>query len=739
MLWYVSTGCGCTHLATTAQSKMADDDSHIYKVPRPVRSHSFTTHSPTPSLPICMPTPHAGQTIYTQNQVYAVRLPLIPSSAPPALPPRNSVSNSLPSGWNSESASPTFQLLPQLPVPLQEPGSRGGSPKRQTADSSKMLLPRFGSFKEKSTKVGMKSLLGQAKRRFSEDTASSSTQHLSVAGRLSEGDNSCTPSPLPGMCLTLGKLTDKYVHSFPFQVKAMQSYSFQASQLTIVDSDFYNLYFIKQQQFVSMQDSLGSYYTIPLNSAVQFGYINQSDRKSNPHTLGYKSYNKVADLLALSELEMPKVICAQQPYKGQSGKCSLEENEVLAILQIRKSKLSGRKYLKVYSFKTKSKKSLYHDCLGHFTTNPAHLRLWLTDMASVSASIFPCQAVIYLEKRFTSALKSFPSTLLQADSFVTLVELKTQNSIIASLVAPQSGQNAVSHSTLLDIPVNGLLSNLQVEVQTPHNSDILHEETRRIYEGLDITSLQSLDDGITDRAYDTKCLFYTILRKGSEQVGVTLLVPRAAYQNRAPELIAATHNNTEAPTDLEHESDSDNEHYEKLSDWVDAVQHNMAPAFPMCSTDTPSVSSPSPCLSSGYHSHDTTPHRPHLSDNPLSSDTSGTTATHTEEDYELMELPKLRGHYYVPPMQSDGFGLDVPNLRRTVKLLEDRIVPLEKKVAEHQQLQALVRSLSARIVKLEKQLMPHQRQPSSTTAHSHSASIQNISHLRSLDTSQVRV
>lgn len=722
----------------TAQSNMSEDDYHIYKVPRPVRSHSFTTHSPTPSLPIRMPAPHAGHTIYTQNQLYAVRLPLIPSSAPPALPPRNSVSNSLSN--SIDSASPTFQTLPLLPVPLQEPGSRGASPKRQATDLSKILLPRFGSFKEKSTKVGMRSLLSQAKRRFSEDTTSSSTQHLSVAGRLSEGDNSYT-APLPGTCLTLGKLTENYVHSFPFEVKAMQSYSFQASQLTIVDLDLYNLYFVKQQQFVSMQDSLGSYYTIPLNSAVQFGYINQSDRKSKSHTLAYKSYNKVADLLALNELEMPQVICAQQAYKGQSGKCSLEENEVLVILQIRKSKLSGRKYLKVYSFKTKSKKSLCHDCVGHFTTNPAHLRLWLTDMASVSASIFPCQAVIYLEKRFTSALKSFPSTLLQADSFVTLVELKTQNSIIASLVTSQSGQSTASQPTLLDIPVTGLLSNLQVEVQTPHNSDTLHAEARRIYEGLDITSLQSLDDGITDRAYDTKCLFYTILRRGSEQVGLTLLVPRAAYQNRAPEKIAATHNETEAPTDLDHDSDSDNEHYEKLSDWVDAVQHNVAPAFPICSTDTHFMSSPSPCLSSGYHSQDTTSRRPHLPNNTLPNDTSpATTATHTEEDYELMELPihQLPEHYHLPPMQSDGFSLDVSNLRRTVKLLEDRIVPLEKKVAEHQQLQALVRSLSARIVKLEKQLIPHRLQ-SISAAQNHSASIQNVSHLRSLDTSQVRI
>ena len=111
--------------------------------------------------------------------------------------------------------------------------------------------------------------------------------------------------------------------------------------------------------------------------------------------------------------------------------------------------------------------------------------------------------IIYLEKRFTSALKSFPTTLLQADSYVTLTELNTQPSIIASRVVPY-----LSQATLLVLPMTGLLSNLQIELLAPHSSESLHSAARRAYEGLDITSLQSLDDGISERAYSTKCLFY---------------------------------------------------------------------------------------------------------------------------------------------------------------------------------------------------------------------------------------
>ena len=628
--------------------------------------------------------------------------------------------------------------------PKREPGSSiSGTPTKRWpwwGDPSK-TLPRFGSFKDKSAKsvTAVRGLLGQAKRRFGDDAVVASSAAATDAVR--DGEST---QPLAGCTLTLGKLTENHTHSFPFQVKAMQSYSFQASQLTIMNSDQYKLFFVKQQQFVSMQDSLGTSYTIPLNSAVQFGYINPSDRKHTPHTLAYKSYTKVADLMALSDREMPRIVCAQSTHKSQSKKSSLEENEVLLILQIRKSKLTGRKYLKVYSFATKSKKSLYHDCVGHFTTNPAHLRLWLTDMANISASIFPCQAVIYLEKRFTSALKSFPSTLLKADSFVTLKEMKTQKSIVASLVTEQGA----SQPTLLDIPVAGFLSNLRIEMQTPHDIEALQAETRKIYEGLDITSLQSLDDGITDRAYNTKCLFYTILRKGSEQEGVELLIPGSAYQNRAPEqLVASDHIKISA--DLDHDSDSDNEHYEKLSDWVGTEQVSLAPAFPMPATllpDTQSVSSTSPSLSSGFHSLSTQEKdmatTPRLAHRKLSTSLNSATVNN-EEDYEMMELPVHSPehlHYNVPAaMHGDHFDLDLSDLRRAVTLLEDRIVPLEKKVAEHHQLQQLVRSLSARISKLEKQLMPHTHPTTAPQTHSASVKATNLALLRSLDTSQVRV
>ena len=378
-----------------------NEEQHIYNIPRPSRSQSFTVGCATPPPPIRVP----EQTVYIHNQLYSAHLSTIPTSAPPSLPPRNFTTalrdangSNLPPLPLLPPPLPSLPSFPTLPTTTNTQESVfGSSPSKKRW---KNTIPHFGSFKEKTKRADYGV---QTMRRLSTEYVASSTAER---------------EPHAGTILTLGRLAENHPHSFPFQVKVLQSYSFQASQLTITESEVYQLLLVKQQQFVSMQDRLGMSYSIPLNSAVQFGYVNSSDRRSSAHSLAYKSYTKVADILALGDRDMPRVMCAQQTHKGQNEKCSVEENEILLILQARKGKLSGRKYLKLYSFSTHSKKNLYPDCVGHFTTNPAHLRLWLTDMVNIPTNIFPCQAVIYLERRFTSSLNSFPSTLLQADSYV---------------------------------------------------------------------------------------------------------------------------------------------------------------------------------------------------------------------------------------------------------------------------------------------------------------------------------
>ena len=545
-------------------------------------------------------------------------------------------------------------------------------------------------------------------------------------------DKVVVSQPVPGSTFTLLDLAENQTHSFPLQVRVLQQSSHQqAVQSAVCESEVYNLLLVKQQQSVCVEDILGTSYSIPLNSAVQFGYINATDRRTNPHSLEYKSYTSVADLLCLNEHQMPRVVCSQVAHRGQSGKCSVEDGEVLLVLQAQKNKLSSRKHLKVFSFTTRSKKHLNHDCVGHFTTNPAHLRLWLTDIVNSPSSVLPCQAVVYLEKRFTSSLKSFPSTLLQADSFVTLTELQSHTSIIASLVSPQhqtdpsSPHSAPPYSTqplyqptLLDLPLSGPLSSLQIELQTPYDTAALHSTARSLYEDLIPSLLHSLDDGGTNGTYHMQRVFNAVLRRGSELVGVDLLKPSSAYHDMPPETVTVS----KVPVTLEPDSDCNNEHYEKISDWL---APDLAP--PLADACSPSS------LSSGFHS------LPRVlaaasSSVPYSPSPQQPT-TYAEEEYELVDTDL---HLPPPPHEQDDLDCDLTDLHTAVRMLEERIVPLEQRVAHHQHLQALVRALSARVATLERQLQPPSQRHTST-ATSHVGKGANRTYLCSLSQSQVRV
>lgn len=576
----------------------------------------------------------------------------------------------------------------------------------------------------------------QMKRRSSDDSAvvmsststpSSLSEERPVQFDLSptEGDRSFS---LLSNYLTLGELVEKHAHSFPFQVKAKQSYSFQASQITILNSDVYNLYFVKKQKVVTMQDKLGSSYTVPVNSAVQFGYINPSDSIARHRSLAYKSFAKVSDLMALSAAEMPKVVCAQKEFKGQNKKSSLEQHEVLLIIQTQRNKLSGKKYLKVYSFLTKSRKTLPAECCAQFTTNPGHLRLRLTDLVEVAPDFFPLQAVIYLEKRFTSSLRDFPSTLLHPESYVTLTEMKTQQTVVAS-PANDLSSNSLS-PPLLDIPVRGSLANLQIEVlSSSQNNDALNAEARKIYEELDISSLQSLEDSATDRAYSTQCLFHTILQKGAERAGMIIVPPVAACQNQMPE---ETIPDTRMLPDWDQESESEEEHYEKLRDWATSdLQSEGSLVLPY---DAQSTSSASPSTSFVSHSLFTPVsvgrmhHYKTLSNSPRDSWLSPHPTS--DEDYEVMDAA-------VHPEGRHFKKETISELRTAVQLLEDRVEIVEKRVPEYFELKSMIKALCSRVESLERHLPSFTNHIASGFETPQTPST-NLAYLQSLDISQVR-
>ena len=720
------------------------DEHHIYKVPRSVIGPSYITHPPSPPLSVRIPSQQP--TASTNTMAYSHSFPAQQAciDTPPLPPPRNRSMSE-----HSTPVIPHEQRHIVLSPPIHETSTFPVITQTKRWFSSQKPF-KFSSFREKRNipVLPVRGVWSQYKRRCSDDLVDTANGANTFSSRaedrpLEQFDLSPTESDksfqsLPPTRLSLGQLVDGYAHSFPYRIKAKQSYIFQASHLSIFNSNMYNLYFIKQQQVIIMLDQEGTAYTIPINSAVQFGYINPSNGIIRPKfsSLAYKSFAKVSDILALSPAEIPKVVCALKKFKGQSKKSSVEPNEVLLILQIRRNKLTGKRFIKAYSFLTKFRKDLLADCDAQFTTNPSHLRLWLTDLTEAAPDLFPCHAVIYFEERFTSSLRHFPSPLLEQDAYVTLTDLKVQKTIVASLVTEFQSSNLSSQS-LLDIPVSASLANLQIEiVASSQNNEILNAEAKRMYEELDIACIQSLQDSATDRSYATQCLFHTILQSGAEKAGMVVIPPVAVNHHQ---MAGETLSLVEEPA-WDQDSDSEIEHYQKLRNGTPDLQSeaSLMPVLENHSTSSasPSTSSISHPLYAPLRVNYMNCHSESFSNGLSPKDKWGHHADELQH-YEIMQSPvPAESNHSMESTQSDI----VSELRTAVQLLEDRVGMVEKKSNQYRELKSMMQTLSSRVGRLEKLLMS---QPSSDEQNRHDPvppkpSNSNLSYLRSLNTLQVK-
>ena len=194
---------------------MADDSySHIYNIPRPLHSHSTTTYPPKCPVPVHIPEHPISHTHTALCHSYPAQSSSSMPDTPPQLPPRN---------WSmscSSSPKPVMkrslsEITPSQSLPSVGNGASPASTPTKSRWGSPKHLSRFGSFKGKGVKsvMAVKSLLNQAKHRFSDDTAQSSngsTDALSLSDQhsiqfdLSPAGSEEDLSSLTSKFLTLG-------------------------------------------------------------------------------------------------------------------------------------------------------------------------------------------------------------------------------------------------------------------------------------------------------------------------------------------------------------------------------------------------------------------------------------------------------------------------------------------------------------------------------------------------------
>ena len=307
---------------------------------------------------------------------------------------------------------------------------------------------------------------------------------------------------------SLQQVVQKYSKSLPACVKVLQGYYGQNVEL--ITDELYNVHFAKHQKVVTIKDTQGSMYSVPLASTLQFGLV-----FSQQESMDGTTFHKASDIMALKVL--PKVVCAMKAFPGADETSSVQENEILKVQSI---EIHGVEALKVFSFTTNSVKVLQANCEGDFSTKPSLIRLHLPEILTC----IPCKAVMFIDETITpqAIVKKFPSSVLSGSILIT--ESKVETSLVASLSKKPAHKDS-GKITLLDIPLADYLAEVEVAVlESPSTQEVqlLCDDTKHIMREFHPSKLKYLREMRSARAARLQSLLYAEVQKGQEMVGVEL-------------------------------------------------------------------------------------------------------------------------------------------------------------------------------------------------------------------------
>jgi hypothetical protein len=365
---------------------------------------------------------------------------------------------------------------------------------------------------------------------------------------------SSMPAPTPvdlnwlptGESLTLTELARAHSSRFPLRIYLLDGYYGQTSRFTLSSSDIFDIHFAKRTQVLSVRDSVGTDYSIPLNSAIQFGIIYgymlpKSAKKPVMH------YDTVQELLALDPL--PSIVCATASWAKPSdkeNKVGVERNELLLVKGIFKSRLRGKKALKCYSLKTQTKKLLPEECEGKFTINPEAVKLHVYEFAAKFKTLFPCKAMMFLcsDKKDDAVFRSIPKSLLLKP--ISVLKMMSEVSLAATSVSNQRSppldpkiprvdfkNKPIKSALTMEIPLDSHLGDIEAEIlQAPSKAEteVLYMNTKELLQKANKEPYMILLDKGSDRINDTQSVLYMQVRSENCDLGVTYETSEAVYE-----------------------------------------------------------------------------------------------------------------------------------------------------------------------------------------------------------------
>ena len=313
----------------------------------------------------------------------------------------------------------------------------------------------------------------------------------------------------------LVEMVNIFASRLPLGIEIRQGY-YGANNLLSLD-DKYIIHCIKRNEVVRSYSKPSKLFHIPLSSTLQFGILHDGAPDENEGVI----FNSVHEILALETL--PKSLCVVSSKDGQSQ--VLKENEILLVQMIITPR-SGEKSLLVYSTLMKTTKILSSNIVAEFSTKPSLVRLNLSDIVHHLTNPFPCQVLVF-EPEGSAALSSQSHQLIQRflKTPIVLSDRHTEISLIASEFSTCSpGESVFSQprKRLLDVPVDGDMSDVQIHIVAADDPERVLKDTKAIIESYHLQVVKSLRDQKGGSMAKLQQVLRSAVRAGKERaMGIT--------------------------------------------------------------------------------------------------------------------------------------------------------------------------------------------------------------------------
>ena len=325
-----------------------------------------------------------------------------------------------------------------------------------------------------------------------------------------------------GEVYTLAKFVERYSRSLPLRVRVDKGYCGAEERFVISAGDVYNIHFLKRTKVVSICDSNGSDYTIPMNSAIEFGVLYDPNQNTAEAQKG-KTFKKAGDIISICQSggPLPRLVCATKTHPGSDPKSSVEENELLLVKKLGKTTMMRKPVLKVYSLTMKEEKSLHEDCAGYFTTDPYRIRLYPPEILAHLAEFLPLKSKLFIS---CDTSEELPVHLIS--DVVTLLHSSTETSLIATTCWEKGIAPTDEDRVPVDIPLN---LDIEVVIIPVEGNEQLFMDTRNLYEGFDPSKVLTWKESKDADSFTAQTSLSRAVRQGYEKEGLELQKPQRIY------------------------------------------------------------------------------------------------------------------------------------------------------------------------------------------------------------------